>query len=137
MAYALEMPVPQNIDARWDEITPLIEKWLAETLGEYILTDIYQFLISGEWQCWIVKGKDGIIGLALSTITEFPRISILQIIGVAGIGLKEWVHLKDELEDFGRMNGCAKISGYGRLGWERVLKPHGFVKNYSVITKDL
>ena len=135
--YSLEALLPHKVEERWPSIVKLVEKWLAEGQGEYILTDILQYLKTGEWQCWVIRKEGKVTAIAVTTETSFPQYKAMNVVGVAGVDMKGWLVLLPELEDWARICGCKKLRGCGRSGWDRVLKPFGFQKEYNVMAKDV
>ena len=127
---------PEQISAYETILVPLIEKWLEETWGEWTVESTLEDLKSGNWQAWLVYDEEPVC-IAITTITIFPNGKIIQIFGVAGEKVSKYLHLLVDIEDFGRQNGCKAVIGYGRLGWERLLKSHGYGKRYSVVGKEL
>lgn len=135
--YRVEAVTAEKLDEKWQLLVPFVQKWLNKAFGEYVLTDIYRMLENGEFHGWLVRKENEAVGLCLTSITAFPQKRILQIVGLAGENVKEWLHLLDEIEDWARLNGCNRITGCGRIGWEKVLASKGFYRQYSVIGKDL
>ncbi|NDC95616.1 hypothetical protein EB077_09960, partial [bacterium] len=98
LQYSVEAVLPKDIELRWGELAPLLQKWLNSAFGEYILTDIRRLLEAGDFHAWLVRGNGKAVGVCVTAITEFPQKKILQIVGVAGDKLDEWLELLAEIE---------------------------------------
>lgn len=49
-----------------------------------------------------------------------------QIAWMSGKGMREWLHLLSELEQYFQKLGCVEARLTGRRGWSKVLKSHGY-----------
>jgi hypothetical protein len=46
---------------------------------------------------------------------------ICLILGLGGAGMKQWLHLIEDIEQYARDEGCARMRIEGRRGWQRAL----------------
>ena len=52
--------------------------------------------------------------------------------------MKEWEdQLIDTMRRYGNELGCSHLEGYGRKGWGRALKKHGFYPEYIAYRMEL
>ena len=59
------------------------------------------------------------------------------IVRMAGGDLAELIEMEKEFCRFARANGCKKIMGEGRKGWERVCERMGYRFGYLMMEKAL
>lgn len=69
-----------------------------------------------------------------------------QLFGEPADGIHVWLgggsltgllNLRPRIEETARFWGCRKATINGRLGWDRVLKPHGYTRNGDELEKTL
>lgn len=56
---------------------------------------------------------------------------------VAGERIAEWLHLLSVIEAWAKANGCTRLEGNGRAGWERMLKRQGWRVVQVTVAKEL
>jgi hypothetical protein len=55
-----------------------------------------------------------------------------------GERMEQWLpDILQALKDHARHNGCSSVEVFGRKGWERVLKPHGYTHTYTTLELEL
>lgn len=119
------------------DIEPLLEKALRYSLGEYLPQDILDYAADGRMQLWIASENLQLIGCVVTELLNFPRKSVCNVVVVAGENLEQWMYGYELIEQWAATMGIDEIRGYGRTGWERLMKPQGFNKAYTVMTKEL
>lgn len=55
-------------------------------------------------------------------IREAEDRKVVEIVALGGRNRKAWVHLKDEIAEWGRRYGCNLMRATGRPGWARDLE---------------
>ena len=127
--------LPEDILNRWAELSPLMSDFLNKGQGESTVFDIAQKCINLQYQCWVVDSDGELVCVCVTRIDEYPTFNSLHILGIAGVGLKEWKHFHPTLENFAKINDCTRITQWGRQGWARMLKGLTGVNNeeYKVI----
>lgn len=74
---------------------------------------------------------------AVTEIIAYPRQKVLHL-WLCGGDLREITEeMLPKAEDFARKEGCTRLTTAGRIGWDRVMKTHGFAPIASVCAKDL
>lgn len=60
-----------------------------------------------------------------------------EIVWLTGRGMKDWLHLLPQLEEYLRHLGCVTIKPICRPGWARMIKGHGYKITHYVMEKKL
>lgn len=130
--------VPINcIDLVSEQVIPLIEKALRYSLGEYTPQDLLDFCKEQKMQLWVVADDDFVHGCVVTELINYKRKRVCQVIIVSGYNLEEWFGGYEVIEAWARSMGAEEMRSYCRAGWEKLLKPRGFSKAYTVLTKEL
>ena len=125
----------QQVDDHWDEVGPVIQRGLS---ADYSVEDIYQAAKDRKMQLWVVREWGNLIAVVVTEIVDYPQKKIAVIIVCAGKEMGMWMHLLEGvLEEWARQKRCDEIRLYGREGWGRVLKSHGWKRVYTVLGKTL
>ena len=120
--------VPQvQIDMAVRQCGSLIEQAL-EFDGTHALFDVLDSIKTGEAQLWLATDEDGVQGIAVTCITEYPQRTNCLIWLCAGIGREKFTPLIVNIEQWAKAQGCASISLEGRPGWEKVLADYDKTK---------
>lgn len=88
-------------------------------------------------QLWVIKDGEQVTGAIVTEIypTAAGLTCALPVVGgVMGDGVMEAM---SRIESWAREQGCVRLRGEGRAGWERALKPYGWSKKTTVIEKQL
>lgn len=76
---------------------------------------------------WLVAGEEcGVVAAGLTSFVTVGNEKRLVVNYCGGAGISEWLHLIDEISEFGAANGCGSVVVEGRPGWCKMLKQHGF-----------
>ena len=121
-SYTSELKVslilPEHINVFWPKVKDLLKKSVKFTYGRYTLDDIYDVLVSGEYQLWVVYNGDEFTAALATTITKYPQRKCVCIHFIGGTQLSKW---KDKflfnLRRFARDMKCDGIEATGRPGW--------------------
>ncbi len=104
-------------------------------LGRFEPIDLLLIILRGEMKPWLAVEGPQIFAVMLTAIITYPRSKWCSVFLVAGTRMDEWLMAwTDIVESYARHEGCDKIEGYGRPGWERVTGAH---KASVQIVKDL
>lgn len=118
---------PEDVDAIWSQIAPLIEKAMVRTgVDKSYDVDFVRLQIKAErFQCWVGVSDDRIIVAHVSTIEVKPKRKIfcIPLTGAVEGTIEDWIEHIDVFSDFAKEHGCSTVRGYGRLGWVKKLKP--------------
>lgn len=124
--------------SRWQEALPFVARIISkEWRGKFEVEDIETACAKGEFQCWawIVGGR--VLGILITRIMLYPRVKMLELLGLAGSSREDWLPSLAIVEQWGRDRGCKLMEAVGRSGWEVIMGPHGFRKIAVVIAKEI
>lgn len=113
----LEFIPAWDLEERWSEAAPFIERALARQSGmslESVKADIKRV----KFFLWLIPGRAAIV----TEIQHYALEKICVIVLCGGDGMDEWLHHADAtLCRHARHFGCAAMMIVGREGWSRVL----------------
>lgn len=89
------------------------------------LTDIYDGLLTGRWQAWVILDIRGIRAALITEIFETPLSKVANIFICTGEGREEWEHLFPEIVAAAKKAGCTHLVTACRPGWSRMLRKMG------------
>lgn len=116
--FKVSMVLPEHVNLFWPKVKDLLKKSVKYTYGRYTLGDIYDVLISGEYQLWVVYDGHEFKAALGTTITKYPQRKCVCIHFIGGTQLNKW---KDKflfsLRKFARDMKCDGIEATGRPGW--------------------
>lgn len=87
-----------------------------EVTVESVLTNIQK----GNSQLWLVTDKD-VVGIVVTNLVTYPTTKRLLIHLCGGDGVKDWVHVINEIEEWSKSKGLDGIEIQGRKGWLKLL----------------
>jgi len=121
----------------WWRIEPIVG--LALSIGGFVAlpVDIFRFLLERNMQLWLVEDGEKVKAFGITRIDQYPRLKVLSLVIVGGIGLKQWEHFIADLEAEARELGCQAVEGTGRKGWEKLGAKHGFKRMTTLYRKML
>lgn len=130
-----------EIPAGWVLAREFIESALGQAYGEYSPQDIYEGLLEGRFQLWVLW-KDSPIGpealaAAVTQLIDFPNRRVLELLLMAGHDFDTWREQIEVLEAWGVAKGASELRFYGRRGFERAMAPLGYEARYTVCAKRL
>ncbi len=111
---------PEQLPSLFPLTTQLLNQ-IPRLQEKYGLDDVYQELECGAWQLWIA-GEEEIEAVMLTTVIQFPKMTELQLLGVAGQRMRDWLPFLPLMKEHAKNNNCSKITmGPVRKGFKRVL----------------
>ncbi len=124
-----------------DKIWPLAKDLVqlaCDTNGAFDANDIKEFCKQGAMQLWlVVSDSDTVLATVVTEIRSYPNYKVCDARIVTGKQLDKWHHHVTDLETWAKDQGCRKIELFARPGWEKVMKPKGYVKTHVQIEKEL
>jgi hypothetical protein len=113
---------PSQVDEFWPYASGLL-KAAVERCGTWTLDGIKRELDRGAllWAAW-----DGstMRAVAVTRLAEEKCGLVLEAVACGGEG-QDWRRLYEEIEDYGRNEGCVISRISGREGWKRVFRDYG------------
>lgn len=118
---------PEYIDTVWGVAGALLRPIERYNGGRILVKDAYHGIIDGKMVLWVVfdetVDEKPIYGVVVTTITQYPSKKYLTILLVGGRKISLWIEvLGDIMTRWATDCQCDGIEGYGRPGWERLLK---------------
>ena len=109
-----------------------IEAALKYSQGTHNFADIASGILSGRFQLW--PNRQSAI---VTEIIVYPRLKDLHFF-LAGGDLDELKQMTPFIEEWGKSQGCSRVSLAGRPGWAKTfLKDMGYTPTWYVLKKDL
>lgn len=104
--------------------------------GFYEIQDIETAIESGQMAFW-----PGAHAAAVTEFITYPNGKALNVFaggGDSNASLQEFIEkFEPALSAFAKASDCRWIIGYGRPGWDRILKRRGYSTIWSVMKKDI
>ncbi len=124
----LGLLVPPTLEPYADDLQKALELG-----GEaYTIQDIEDMIATGKAQMW--PGETSVI---VTEIILYPRAKHLHLF-LAGGNLDELESMLPEIIEWGKTQGCSRVSLSGRRGWERsFLREMGFQPTLVVMEKEI
>jgi hypothetical protein len=125
--------IPQDhVDRLWADAAPLLEKAQRRVADKMDLDDVLNDIRGGSLQLWMVV-VNGVLMAAMTTrIVSYPKKKNLLINLIGGYEMDRWMpSALDALKEMAKINGLRGIEGYGRKGWEKILKNTSFVPVFT------
>lgn len=118
---------PKEVQQYWQYIEPLLSKPFTrmEIIKDYDTDYVYDQLMENRMQCWISHENEKLTAVFITQINIFPKRKVLSIpyVGAVNGTIDTWIDAIEVFKDFAKANDCGAVRGWGRKGWERVLKP--------------
>tara|TARA_R110000824_G_scaffold123440_1_gene281280 strand:- start:202 stop:591 length:390 start_codon:yes stop_codon:yes gene_type:complete len=115
----------------WQRSKPFLADALGPS-GSHSVEDVLEEVKEGSAVFYPVKN-----GAAVFKLGEYPQKRVLVIWLYGGEMASNIEGVLEAAEFHARELDCTELMIVGRRGWERVLKPHGFVHQGVVLTKDV
>lgn len=114
----------------WTRCAPWIEAALEYAMGTHTIADVYEMVRDGECQFW-----PGERSASVTQILEFPRLKRMHM-WLCGGDMSEILDILPSAEAYGAARGCTQFTTAGRPGWDRVMRPFGYVPAGRICMKD-
>jgi len=121
----LEGVPKEQVYVVWGEVRKIIRPHI-EALETHTICDVLDNLLNRDWQLWLAH-DDGIKAVCITQIQVYPRQKRCRIMLVAGEGMDGWLPFEEAIADWARTQGCDKLVGELRKGWQRKLKHWKFM----------
>ena len=133
---ALLVP-PNEVVSIWKEVEPLIDKALSYSTEEIYASDFLVPILQGIKFLWVGIEKEELQSVLIIEPVKHPRDTSLFIhvwSTKSGYEGDDWYTFWEEIENFGRINGCDFIEAKARKGLAKKLN---WTNKHSLITKKL
>jgi hypothetical protein len=132
-------PVPApEVESNWH----FADAWVRAAVEEGALletSDSYKArCLDASAQLWLIEDQGQCIGAMVTEVYDTPKGLTCAVPVISAVSFDDaLVPLFSELETWARNEGCVRLEGFGRFGWIRALKPHGWRPLAAVIEKDI
>lgn len=127
-----------EIDDNWEWIEPYIEMALEYSLGELSADEIKEDAIKGIFLVLAFLRGDEVLGVITVETVVYSRTKIVCVPHVGGKEIDSWCDLMVEtVSSLAKEQGAKTVISYGRRGWLKKLKPHGFKEQYTILSLTL
>lgn len=119
------------------EFWPYVEHYLkaaTERCGTWSVGELKREIDKGAL-LWIVWDGEAVQSATVTRLVQEPRGLVLEAIAHGGKGNHDWRTLFEDIEDYGRNEGCVTSRIQGRLGWRRLFKDYDLA--WVTLEKDL
>ena len=133
---ALLVP-PNEVVHIWPEVEPLINKSFTNSTEDILASDFLVPILQGVTFLWIGIEDEVIQSVLVIEPKKHPRQTSLYIHAwstKSGYEYNDWMSFWEEIENFGRINGCDFIEAKARKGLARKLN---WTNKHSLVTKKL
>ena len=133
----LKMLTPLEVARHWDSIVPYIKRYQKYDVVSMDIDEIKDRALKGLRSIWLWWDRDAgeVSGVGVTEL-HFDT-GICEILGMAGEDFEGLAEHMEEIEKWVLENNCTILRCYGRYGWTRMLRKHGWRPEKVVMVKDL
>lgn len=130
------IPIPAwELDEHLQDIMPALESFADRSRGRFTPEYFIQGIRDRHYQCWkVTNGETRAVALTQVNQDDLNTVTITHC---AGQDAAAWVHLIEQFKLWAKQRGSKRIEAITRPGWERYLKPAGFVKKHVILEVDV
>ena len=122
---------PDSIDFMWEKVNRRIEHALGNDLTSCKIEEVYEDLLTGLRQLWVVHRGGDIAAVIVTQLLQSSEGSYLHVLALQGENMEKWLPLIDRaLRLFAAAHACAFLEITGRRGWVKTLKPYAWQEIY-------
>ena len=119
--------------AAWPEVAPLIAPAVDMSEGRHTLATVLRDVQACEAQAFLALRNAKPIMACITRVALYPAQKWVQVPFCGGRDIAAWLEpMVDALDRLAWTERCAGIEIFGRPGWVRVLKPHGYRRSGSM-----
>ena len=133
------LAVPSTCVPTWEpSVTPLLEMASARSRGKDTPETYFRMCRARDAQMWLwLASRETIQAVLITRIMEHDGGKSLCGVAIAGYRPGDWMGAITDIEHWGRENGCVRAEWIARPGFEKLLKPHGYVKTHVMLERTL
>lgn len=114
------------------------DEFETRSFHEWDMDELKRRLYSGESQLWLVAEKGvKLVMVVVTRILRYPCVKRLSVDFIVGDDLEGCAILLEAIGNWSKRFGCSEIEASCRPGITRVMRKHGFQKQYDVIVKSI
>jgi len=121
----------------WDDVKEEIQRAIDHSGHEEELQDFKKKIEEEIYAVLLVVDKK-VKAVITVQFMDYPQFRALRVVTIGGTEYSKWKYTLDEfLTDWAKEQGMSRIEFMGREGHVRALKPLGYQKQYTFMTKDI
>lgn len=127
--------IPEDkIDLVWSGVAPMLKKALDLNHGRYHMDDVYNGLLKGTYQLWIIyKNYGNVLAAVVTEVVTYPRKKSLLVFLAGGQEHTLWVGpLLETLKSCAKALGCDFVESFARIGWQKSLQKLGIKPRHQI-----
>jgi len=119
---------PHNLKNFLPQVLPWLEKTIQECgYTRWTLESLVDDLYKGEYQLWAACEQGKYMFLVTELVQDLVGLSVHVVLGGGQMDDdREVIHHLGLLENWSKNIGATSIVIWGRIGWKRLLAPHGY-----------
>jgi len=123
----------------WILVEDLIQKACDRSGGFADANDVKKWLEQGTMQLWVAWDNEvkKVKCVCVTELRQYPKYKICDCKITTGTNFKSWVDFMDIVMKWAQKQECKKMEIFTRPGWERILKPKGFIKTHVQLERML
>ena len=138
MSYAIRYVDKEKIPELWPYIEGEIQRALDHAYGEEEVQDVKIALENGVYGLLLAIKDRQVNGVITVQFMDYPQIRALRVVTISGYDYFGWQKpLDDFLTLWAKDEKMQRIECQVRDGQIRALKPLGYKKRYTFLTKDI
>lgn len=125
---------PERVHEIWPHVGTLLKAACCRT-GLNAFADIEGDILAGRSLLWVAWNGHAVESAAATILinSEIGKVCIITACG--GRGMKRWLPLIGQIENYARKEDCTRVRIFGRKGWLRVLE--GYEQKHVIMDKEL
>ena len=129
----------EKVKEVWILVKELIQKACDYSDGFADAEDFKKWLEQGTMQLWVAWDNEEkkVRCVCITEVRQYPKYKVCSCKITTGNSFKLWVDFMDYVMEWAKEEGCRKMEIYTRPGWERILKPKGFIKTHVQLERKL
>lgn len=132
----LQLLAPSQIVSQAHAIAPFLEEAAAGSNGKFLAGDITRLLLKNEWRLWTARENGRLKAILITHFVFYPRLKCCELLAAVGVDREvNMLPFMADIEEWAKTSGCQMLQPIARPGWERVLKPLGFVKTHVMLER--
>lgn len=134
----LEGVLAKDLDLYWPYVWGWVREALVDNANAHTHEDIYREIAERKMQLWVIWAvKERPTGVLVTEVYDTAAGMTCAIPIVGAEMMDESLDVLETIEKWAREQGCVRLRGEGRAGWERALKPLGWRKITTQVEKRL
>ena len=118
---------PDCLDSAWPDVAEIIRDKGEELLKTHSPQELFANVLARNYDLWAVTEGDELKLVGFCGWEEHAFKKNYHVVWVGGSGIKLLKKAVAKVEQYACLHGASELTFCGRFGWDRVLKPLGFV----------